>query len=167
MKEKRSDSVRKGKPSLSLLLSHTLPMKFTVSIICEFIKVAMLTVGSGTRPEITSCEHISLCHPQIQERIHLLPAMRTKLLQRLYEDLMAHCSGPNTPYSQSTLHRTLQGTQLNAFSKSKTHISLGLLLKLCQRCALKTSRTGISARLSQHTLTICLGLSVQNILPQV
>lgn len=44
MKEKRSESVRKGKPSLSLLLSHTMPMKSTVSIICEFIKVAMLTV---------------------------------------------------------------------------------------------------------------------------
>uniref|UniRef100_A0A3P9DHM0 YqaJ viral recombinase domain-containing protein n=1 Tax=Maylandia zebra TaxID=106582 RepID=A0A3P9DHM0_9CICH len=52
----------------------------------------------------------------------LLPAMRTKLLQRLYRDRMASSNGPDTPYSRNTSHRTPRGTRSNAFSKSTKHM---------------------------------------------
>uniref|UniRef100_A0A3P9C4G3 Histone H1 n=1 Tax=Maylandia zebra TaxID=106582 RepID=A0A3P9C4G3_9CICH len=52
----------------------------------------------------------------------LLPAMRTKLLQRLYRDRMARSNGPDTPYSRNTSHRTPRGTRSNAFSKSTKHM---------------------------------------------
>ncbi len=48
----------------------------------------------------------------------LLPEIQTKLLLRSCRDWAALSIRPRMPYSQSTPHRTIRGTQSNAFSKS-------------------------------------------------
>ncbi|MED6281505.1 hypothetical protein CHARACLAT_022296 [Characodon lateralis] len=53
-----------------------------------------------------------------RNRSDLVPAMRTKLLLRLYRDQMAHNKGPPIPYSWSTTRETVK-----CFHKvHKTHV---------------------------------------------